>query len=51
MSDILKKPEHERTAAESVLVKKNPDIVKRSENCAKRRQANKDRILEVCIIL
>ncbi|XP_005091058.1 uncharacterized protein LOC101863234 [Aplysia californica] len=46
VSEILKKPEHERTAADAEIVKGNPDIVKKSQSNAKRLQANKDRLLE-----
>ena len=47
VTDILKKPEHERTTADTDLVKKHPDIVKKSKDNAKRLQASKDRLLEV----
>lgn len=47
VSEILRKPEQERSVQDTLLVKKNPELVKASEKNARRLQANKERILEV----
>ncbi|GFN78300.1 NAD-dependent protein deacetylase sirtuin-7 [Plakobranchus ocellatus] len=50
VSEILKKPEHERTFDDKALVKKNPDVVKTSQRNAKRLKENKARLLEAASI-
>ncbi|CAG5127311.1 unnamed protein product, partial [Candidula unifasciata] len=47
VSEILKKPEQERTTQDKTLVKKNPELVKVSQQNARKLQNKKDRILEV----
>ena len=47
MSDVLKKPEEERTEEEADLVKNHPEVVKKSKDNAKKLQARQDRLLEV----
>ncbi|RUS89705.1 hypothetical protein EGW08_002523 [Elysia chlorotica] len=47
VSEVLRKPEHERSCADKALVTKNPEIVKTSQKNAQRLKENKDRLLEI----
>ncbi|GFR74331.1 NAD-dependent deacetylase sirtuin-7 [Elysia marginata] len=47
VSEVLRKPEHERSCADKALVTKHPEIVKTSQRNAKRLKENKDRQLEI----
>ncbi|BFZ17200.1 hypothetical protein BsWGS_20239 [Bradybaena similaris] len=47
VSEILKKPEQERTTQDKILVNKNPELVKVSQQNARRLQNRKERVLEV----